>query len=353
VCFQKNNVTLKHELIYFRESAAQGVVLDTKFQVYVGSPIQTAFDDPLVIINAADHSKFHTKLTPIIRFGEIPSDATTISQEVVVMFDPFWPENFGHAMGDDFFRVWRLLHRFDLITRDALLVNPTQDCADRGNTMSERLRSCRFHGEIAAILFNAPIVRKFTDGPWENNDNKLICAKALLAGSANIGMFNDNDGLFSEFFKYFKSQLGIQYDPIIQQKVIYLNKTGGVHKRDIINAPQLLAHLSSFFNITIQSIDITKLNITEQALLMKDVTVLLTPSGGISYDAFFLRTGAAVVHFGHFDPNCNCSSQTEGSVFENVRFVFHWSVDSRLLPADTCCPHTTLRMQESRAFFIL
>jgi hypothetical protein len=58
-------------------------------------------------------SPFHLELV----FGSVPVSLVMFDRPVA-LFDPFWPVNWGHALGDDILPVFRALSIFDLLKAD-------------------------------------------------------------------------------------------------------------------------------------------------------------------------------------------------------------------------------------------
>ncbi|KAK4704817.1 hypothetical protein P7C70_g1388, partial [Phenoliferia sp. Uapishka_3] len=92
-------------------------------------------------------------LIPEIRLEPIPQDALWSPAETTVLTESWWPENFAHALGDDYLPVYRLAKSFGLWDRTDVSVIFHPDCQVRGDSE----RGCHHHAEIAPLLLDRPI----------------------------------------------------------------------------------------------------------------------------------------------------------------------------------------------------
>lgn len=77
----------------------------------------TGLPQPLVFIRAGIPANFSIAVDVV--YSRLPErDYDELNEDVAIIYEPFWPANFGHAIGDDFFPFWRLLRRFRLLGRN-------------------------------------------------------------------------------------------------------------------------------------------------------------------------------------------------------------------------------------------
>lgn len=94
---------------------------------------------------------------------------------------------------------------------------------------------------------------------------------------------------------------------ITKHHVVVLEKKG---RRRILNHDALVKHLRSLYT-SVVSVEPSALSLAEQFVVAQKTTVLVTPSGAMSYLAAFMRPGAAAVFVGHWDPSKNTSDHLD------------------------------------------
>jgi hypothetical protein len=316
VCFQQNG-----QLLYFHQ---QHFPLFTSRRFRTGDKVHETFPDPLLFTTPEDKKRFkglfgyqmQSQFKPDVVRRSLNVTNYFLETDVVVLFDSFWPENFGHAMGDDFFRVWKMLRRFGFDNvDDVLIANLLVPC--NYWKLSNSSRACLFHDELARSFSQHRIIRSVSE---LMQDHDLVCAKFVVAGSGNLGMMDLTPNFEDMFFLAKRLKQGfniIDVNPT-RHKIVFMNKTAGEHPRSIRNGQHILDYLKRYLQHDIVELDVLNSTIQDQISLVNDATVLITPDGGISYTSLFLPLGASVLHIGIYDNRKNESELIEHLMFDNL-----------------------------------
>lgn len=80
----------------------------------VDTSFSTGMPKPFLFIRAQIPANFSFAVD--VTYSPLPeSEYEEMREHVGIIYEPFWPANFGHALGDDIFPFWRLLRRFKLL----------------------------------------------------------------------------------------------------------------------------------------------------------------------------------------------------------------------------------------------
>jgi hypothetical protein len=136
------------------------------------------------------------------------------------------------------------------------------------------------------------------------NQTRHICFEQLQAGGP-VGAFqrqhrlnnHGREALFEQFRANVLKRHGI--DPRYVPKkhtIAVVKKTNKTFKRDIANFAEVVAFLKKTYpTIDVIEIDYAKLSIQQQLELMMNITVFISPAGGVSMMAPFLPTGSHAI----------------------------------------------------------
>lgn len=106
------------------------------------------------------------------------------------------PTNWGHALGDDFFPIYRLAKSLNRWDREDLGVILDPSCRDRGQPM-EAAGGCEHHEEISELLLDRPIESRHS-ALWPS-DGASLCFEELLVGTTNLAMGHGSEGMWVRF----------------------------------------------------------------------------------------------------------------------------------------------------------
>ncbi|KAM0790426.1 hypothetical protein ACM66B_003307 [Microbotryomycetes sp. NB124-2] len=252
---------------------------------------------------------------PTIVGGTVPANSLWSPAETTILTEAWWPENFGHALADDYLPVYRLARYFDRFdsTRLSVIFHPS--CRDRGNPGGERDRGCTHHQEISKLLLNAPII--------DNKSSRLldqkgpICFQELLIGTGSVRMHMPAEGhVWTDFASALKQRADI--DPRVlptRQRITIMYKAG---RRTFTNYDELEQNLRDRFQVEVQLLDPERVNLEEQLRVLQQTTVLVSPCGGISFSAAFLPPGAALVVSDYWDTRANRSYAMDMYIFTQM-----------------------------------
>ncbi|GJN94338.1 hypothetical protein Rhopal_007412-T1 [Rhodotorula paludigena] len=270
-------------------------------------------------------------LTPEIVYAPMPENSRWSDAETAVLQEAFWPENFGHSMGDDFLPVFRLARSFGLWSRSDLQVIMHPPCWDRGHPT----RGCAHHAELSNLLLARPLEDYNTSlfnapPPFEGR----ACFRNLLVGTRRLGMGFPSEHVWPEFVR--ELRVGAGLDPLARpnkQKVVLLHKVG---RRTVRNYDEVEDALRMRFEVDVEVVNPEELSLVEQLERMQQTTVVVSPCGGVSFSAMFLPAGSSAVFIDYWDARWNTTAQMERFIYtynDNV-MPFYYPVEKRDLHLD-------------------
>lgn len=274
---------------------------------------------------------------------------STFDDKVVhVVFQSFWAENFGHALGDDILPVFSLLKRFDFLHEDAQIMMLGYHNLD---SLSDRLRAKGFLSNLTSLVSPFPLIDMNQDILFSSSSkNRHVCVSNLLAGHGRLGLKTDRGFAWNEFIESALSRasniwplLRIEQElPLNSQRILVLIKHG---RRSMLNYDEVVLYLRHVFGVPVQSVDPSNLSLEEQLILAQQTTVLVTPCGGISFFGAFLRKGASLVVLGFWNPDTNSSNNMEDFVWRhNTRLSASLYYDVRFEETIILPPGNVTRM---------
>eukprot|EP00121_Abeoforma_whisleri_P003566 Awhi_evm1s3203 len=238
------------------------------------------------------HDQHQEYLSPIIRKMPIPALPSVVwsQHKFTGLYMPFWPENFGHAVFDDFFAVFVAL---------GLFVQNFTEIRDEIEVIS--FKPCyHFFGENSKSGKRACKFSKFgltgiTDNPLETlsekvGDANLLCFQNLIAGT---------------------SQLGMSYQGILFKDFVKDGRRSPLNIKDISQRLKI-----QFSDYDVSLIDVSKLDLEYQIKLAQEATIVITPCGGLSFFTAFMASGTCRIIIDYFDSNANASGKMEAHVWQ-------------------------------------
>lgn len=247
-------------------------------------------------------------LTPELEFSPIPDDALWAPAEHAILQEAFWPENFGHSMGDDFLPAYRLAKAFGAWDRSdtQLIMHPPcwyRDGADRG---------CANHNNLAPLLLDRPY-ETYNSTLFTSAAGRPVCFKNVYAGTKALGMALSSENMWPQFVDELRVGAGLvpSHLPTRQRITIFL-KHG---RRTILNYDELEAHLRERFQVEVDMLNPAKLSLPEQLKYMQDTTVVVSPCGGVSFSSNFLPRGSSAIFVDYWDTKWNQSISMERFIY--------------------------------------
>jgi hypothetical protein len=232
------------------------------------------------------------------------------SDRVHVLIRPFWPENFGHALGDDIYPVYQSQLTLGLPpSPDRTRIILPEECGREGwvnktSGLWESIRSpkaCRFHTEMARGLSKYPL-RHLSDLDVSPR-HRPMCLRRVIMGAAAFGqgtMHHTGSVAWGGFVESFAKELGVDIaQPPRGQRIVVIMKNGRRQPRP--RMPAVADHLRTVFpDIALDSVDMGvspgAKTLRDQIKTMSTATVVLTVCGGGSMVTGFMpRNGVRIV----------------------------------------------------------
>lgn len=264
------------KILYYRDPDTSHVPLDALLSMTL-QPLRVRswepqFPEPLAI--------------PEIIQSSIPSSAV-FREGVVAWMGSYWPTNFGHAIGDDFFPIFRLLRRFGFLGRSRdtrILMHP--DCTMGGLGPPA---GCENHKALSDLMGFGGLL----DMKSLLTSETPLCVRDLLVGGDSYGLKHAGDALWDEYSTF---MLGVnghdRLGRLREQRVVLVDKKG---RRRMKNIQAIENRIKNTFDVTTTILDVTKLSLREQMEEMTSTSVLVAPCGAVSFINTFLPAGAAMV----------------------------------------------------------
>ncbi|GAA6060575.1 hypothetical protein JCM10212_006810 [Sporobolomyces blumeae] len=249
-------------------------------------------------------------LTPTMEYSAIPSDALWSPSQQAVLQEAYWPENFGHSMGDDFLPAYRLVKSFGSWDRADAQIIMHPPCSMRD--MPEQ--GCRNHDALAPLLLDRPLETNETS-LFTSARGRPVCFRNLYVGTKMLGMSLPSEHVWPGFVDELRvgAGLDITQRPKRQRISIFL-KHG---RRTVLNYKEVENHLRDRFKVEVDLIDPAKLSLADQIKYMHETTVVVSPCGGISFSSMFLPPGASAIFIDYWDTHWNASGQMERFIYTN------------------------------------
>ena len=297
--------------------------------IRVDRSIHTSFPSHLVNLRrymASGSQAFYT--VQVVR-SAIPSHAVWSASSVHALYHQFWPENFGHVLGDDVYPVYQQLRRFGLIASRDVQVLGWLPCSYSGRDNTSRQRAC----ENTHDLFHT-----IADQPWlhlddflaahtnTTDESALVCLDQVVMGHGLNGMYWQGRD-WPLFIEHINQQLPSDTQHTRPQRLSLLI-TRKTNRRKVVNFDELVDYLQRVFDMPVDVWEPDKLSFDEQVRTARQYAVLVTPCGGISFVSPFLYPGSSVVYVDWFDSSWNTTSYMEEYVWQHDPRLtrFHYQI---------------------------
>lgn len=250
---------------------------------------------------------------------------------VFVLKDAFWPENFGHALFDDFWSLFQMLSLFELADCNEVNILLNFPGCFKGHKHEDRVRGCRNHEEMKHVITSTPIRNVTINYKYlaalNVNDLDLSeteCYQSLVMGT---GGFHITRAEFHHLFIFLKKMLS-KLDPTRGLLHKFLGKPKSIRaavikkegRRRVINVDEIARVCEEMGMSTdiVSSSDIEKMSLKDQVKLALDYSLIITPAGGLSFLTLFMRVGTSAILYTHFDPVTNSTGLLEFDIWNRV-----------------------------------
>jgi hypothetical protein len=371
VCWDRNDRTF----VYFHDPGNLHQVIDSSgfgpIDTWVGYPVQISHSPSAAVVP--------TMMPLVERAGPIPRAESTFAEpEVHVLFQSFWAENFGHALGDDIMPAFSLQSAFGLLTPDSVLMLPQNVGHPMCNPGELWQRARLLLNTLSTLISDHPITEIDIDAAYattyhagESNSteygihcdescrcfNKVpppqagrgadalryVCFRNLLAGHSLLGLTGSPDGGLglTAFSNYIIERAMRRWPsveaasrPLAKQRLLIFEKTG---RRRILNVQSLAEYLRGAFAVEVEVIRPGDLPLQDVIAKCISSSVILTPLGGISFNVAFARARSSVVFVTAWDAKHKAASGFERYIWEQVHRLTDFYYDVRL-PEITVLP---------------
>ena len=263
----------------------------------------------------------------------IPATAVWSTAAVHALYHQFWPENFGHVLGDDVYPVYQQLRRFGLLgaTRDVQVLG-WLPCSYSGQDDSSRQRACDNTMNLFSTLSDRPWqhLDDFFDSHHnrstaETDESALVCLDQVVMGHGLNGMYWQGRD-WPLFIEHINHQLPADTQATRPHKLSILI-TRKTNRRKVVNFDELVTYLHHTFDVDVDVWEPNQLPFDEQVRRVRQYSVLVTPCGGISFVSPFLYPGSSAVYVDWLDVRWNATSPMEEYVWQHdprlTRFHYH------------------------------
>jgi len=269
----------------------------------------------------------------------IPEDAIWSAADVHVLYGQFWPENFGHVLGDDVYPAYQLMRMFNSLDRHAQILGQWE-CHFSGTPDNENgKRACKSTHQLFGAL---------TDRPWKqlqpwlveqraqaNRTSSVMCVRKLLVGTALQGMSVQGRN-WPQFIDYISKGFSLQLQKLrpTRLQVLFIHK---LNRRRIVNFDETIEFLRRVFDVEVIAWEPNLLSFDEQVATVRQYPLLITPCGGISFISPFLYPGSSVLYIDFFDPKYNITMFMEEYIWQyDPRFNrYHYLLQRNEVELDT------------------
>ena len=241
---------------------------------------------------------------------------------VHVLFQSYWPENFGHAILDDVMPVYAMMKIFNRFSRGVQVMTLAEMTGILGQWSREsgvaHTRSRKFLTQFVSLISNRTIIEMSRTEKFSHSRiGQYVCFRHLLVGGGYLGLTYDRGFVISEFVAYMlesakEKSLEVKRAieaPIEQQQIVVIKKVG---RRSVLNIEDIHQRLVlAYPNANVLLLDPSRIPLNEQIAIAQRTTVVFTPCGGISYFALFLRAQASAVISGYWNPGTKRSHNME------------------------------------------
>jgi hypothetical protein len=234
------------------------------------------------------------------------------------LFQPLFPRNWGHALLDNIFPGFRALRLFGISNEEISKTEYVQysSCKDIFSNRVNVQECLLMLKKVAIFATDESLLELGRLGKGKN-----VCFPSLVVGSGK-GSFIESDGLMlKEWTEYTRNRFGANFSPPDAERGICVMVKDG--RRALLNYDVVLKSLNDAFpdKKIIPLRKFPKLSSADQIMHMDRCDVLITPGGGISLIANYLRLGSTVIIVNFFDVIKNQTGIMDGGFFENLPWL--------------------------------
>ena len=264
----------------------------------------------------------HNFLAVKVSKSKMPVKSLWIDK-TAVLYSPFWPENWGHAVFDDLYSIWCSLEFFGIKGSSSSIYHSGFPFTDK----ALQIRSNKIYNQFSKrARMTAPVDLHVLKHSRESNS---ICFQDLLAGTGALSM-REYPYQLQEFARLIRTDtVSLSRHFRNDINIIFLDKTDGKHNRRIMNIRDVVdATSKAFSTASVRRLDSSKfaaLRMKERLRVMGGIDILITPAGAASFNAAFMQPGSALIVLDVFQPSSNSSVPLEPyiwNVLTDVRTFF-------------------------------
>lgn len=267
-----------------------------------------------------DFSKFQpTPLFYFDKYGKAPGNPIVIKDNVpenvkwypgtTAFWQSYMPVNFGHALSDNFFNIYRLLRIFGLEWDEdvSFLTQDHRTCKERASIGFDENDSHCVHLQELGTFFGKGTWSARKPNPdytTQYNGFPIYCTRQLVAGTSKFGMGFDLELAHDAFVEHILCRLGLDPRPPLPNppRIAVFEKKG---RRRTLNVPEIAKGIKDRFGIEADVLDIANYSFPDQVKMMQHYSHVVTPSGGVSFTAQFLPPGGGVIYTQAWDLSKN------------------------------------------------
>ena len=254
-----------------------------------------------------------------------------------VLYSPFWPENWGHAVFDDLYSIWCAMEIFGLKPGEVNLYHSGFPFDDE----SLKRRSLKIYQQFSTkARMGRPVELRV---PAKNSHNGYVCFRDLLTGTGALSM-REYPFRLQAFTRLIRKRRRTRRPHRNVRPIIaFLQKTDGKHKRNIRNLGEILkAAAEAFPEARVQELysnKLSRLSLESRLSTLSEIDILVTPGGAASFNAAFMQPGTVLVVLEVFRPSSNSSIALEPYIWDaltDVRtFYFEVSAQNMIVTAES------------------
>ncbi len=256
-------------------------------------------------------------VTVIETSGKVPGNQAFSDAPVSFLFDPFWPENWGHVLGNDFLAAFQALDAFSIRLRKDVQYVSLRTCAERYSFCNKRCKQwqsqCRRnYANFIVGMSSRPLLYLSEMG------NK--CFEKLVVGSGTWTFRETNPTTIREFRNFVLANLGVSHElraPNLTPCVCLFHKTG---RRRFKNFEAVQRHLVRNYRTNLFA-NPESMSFRQQAEFLSQCTVVVSPSGSLSMVNVFLPLSSALITVDYFDPIAEQSTSMEGVLWSKIGWI--------------------------------
>jgi hypothetical protein len=302
---------------------------------FADGPVYDAFPN----IYPTMGSKFKIK----VMRGNIPEDMKFGYSKLTVFSQAQNVDNFGHIIADNMFPIYHALNELQLWNPDELRViwyDFNERCQNMKGMGRDKIRDDCMRQAIKTMINTGFTKYK----PWDFSDmkNETVCFKNVVLGVGQYSYSSYLDALHSqgqgESWRKFRDFMrwkiaGIEPDTQQQQgprphQVLIVKREG---MRRIVNHDIVVAGLRKQYpGLKIIESSMGSISLAQQVQLIANSTVIITPSGGISFATLFASEDTSVISFNFWIPSARKSSGMDQAFFQRIPYLrmFQYPINS-------------------------